>query len=1171
MERQPQNRGQSGGKSGFDSVQKTVVYYKAIFSVFGAFPPQRKTDKKVRAATTACLGEVFVMGTVQIKKLAHKICALLLCLVMLSALCSCASEKPNADSGVSPEYEDYREIPGITPEEIEQIEALKRSRSSLIYGMCPSTETFYDEEGRIGGYTALFCEWLTDLFDIRFETTIVEWDDLHNQMAAGTIDFTGEMTSTRERREKYHMTSAIAERSIKTFRLREEEALNKIAEVRHPRFAFLTRTNTRRLVETVAEYKFDTVIVNNYDEAVEKLRKNEIDAFLIDGPAEEAFNVHADIVAEDFFPLIYTPVSLAALNAELTPIISVVQKYLDGGAIFQLIKLYNEGQKEYLRHKLFLKLTEEEKSYITDHANGNNPVPVAMESDVYPVIFFNGQEKEWQGIAYEVLDEITALSGLRFEIVNKAGDPWHILFSMLENGEAAMTTELIYSKEREGRFLWADAPYTEDKYALLSAVEHENVNINQVLYSKVGLVYESAYADVFEAWFPEHPNTVIYMNMDEAFAALENGEIDLLMTAKNLLLRVTNYMEQPGFKANLVFDRSYGSSFGFHKDETVLRSIVSKAQELVDTDGITDRWISRVFDYRAKMARSQIPILIGLLAVIGIALILAIRLAMRRHRLNAVLESTVHERTAELQVQTDTAKVATRAKGEFLARMSHEIRTPLNAIIGMNNIALNSDDLKKMHQCHEKIDSASRHLLGLINDILDMSKIEANKLELSCGEFDFEKMLMGIVNVTNFRAEEKRQELVVNLDPGVPATLLGDELRFSQVITNLLSNAIKFTPENGSILLNVEKTAESAGDITLQIAVVDNGIGISEEQQKRLFSSFEQADGSISREFGGTGLGLAISKRIVELMGGSIWLESAPGHGSKFSFTATVKRCAAQAQEKAGPKIDRKDLRILVVDDSEETRLSFRHIMDAHNLSCDAAGSGFEALEMIKQCTDKPYNIFFVDWQMPEMDGVELTKRIKKITDDNAIVFMISVADWNSVEKEALSAGVKSFIPKPLFPSALINAINECLSLEVKKPNPHTQTEESAPNFSAHTLLIAEDIEINREIMAAVLEETKISIDFAADGQAAVSLFRENPEKYGLILMDIQMPKMDGYEATRSIRALELSRAKTVPIIAMTANVFREDVEKCLSAGMNDHIGKPVDVSDLFYKLGKYL
>ena len=618
---------------------------------------------------------------------------LMLSIIML-LLTGCSAEN-RQESSVQPK--NYKDIPGVAQAEIDAIEELRRTNPTLIYGMCPSTETFYDEEGNINGYTALFCDWLTKVFDIEIKPVIVEWGDLLGQMQSGKINFTGELTSNPERLKTYYMTSAIAERSIKTFRIKEAASLSEIAKSRNPKLAFLTGSNTWSLVESAAEYDVDGSFVNNPSEAIEKLINCEIDAFLTDGSAEAAFDLYEDIEAKDFFPLIYTPVSLSTLDSDLKPIITVLQKYLDCGAIYELTKLYNEGEQKYFQHKLFLKLTDTEKEYIADHIKNDLPISISMECDVYPIIFYNEKEKEWQGIACDVLAEITSLTGLRFETANKPKELWLVILEKLESGENAMTTELLYSKERNGRFLWADEPYAEDRYALLSRSQHEDININQVLHSKIGMLRDSAYADIFHTWYPDHPNTAEYMNMDDAFAALEKGEIDLLMTAKNLLLRETNYMENPGFKANLVFDRSYGSFFGFNKNETTLRSIISKAQNLIDTEAITDRWFGKIFDYKSKLLKDIFPYAVASFFVLVTALIVAVFLFMKNKKINKNLENSIAERTNELALQTATLTALRESKaktarqetflaalnliGEVLLRAEHEtINVSLNEV-----------------------------------------------------------------------------------------------------------------------------------------------------------------------------------------------------------------------------------------------------------------------------------------------------------------------------------------------------------------------------------------------------------------------------------------------------------------------------------------------------------
>jgi signal transduction histidine kinase len=415
----------------------------------------------------------------------------------------------------------------------------------------------------------------------------------------------------------------------------------------------------------------------------------------------------------------------------------------------------------------------------------------------------------------------------------------------------------------------------------------------------------------------------------------------------------------------------------------------------------------------------------------------------------AIRDLREQERNAAL----DQAKKASQAKGDFLANMSHEMRTPMNAIIGMTAIGKAARDIEKKEYCLGKIEEASTHLLGVINDILDMSKIEANKFELSIEEFEFEKMIQKVSNVINFRVEEKHQIFTIAIDKDIPPSLIGDDLRLSQVIANLLSNAVKFTPDQGVIKLEavLEKASGAKGMdgedgiCTIRISVTDSGIGISPEQQARLFSSFQQADSSTSRKFGGTGLGLAISKRIVEMMEGFIWVDSKPGKGSVFTFTVPLKVGKAVADK-------------------------------------DDTGTG-----------------------------------------------------ENSIGQNAGS---------------------------------ETEVQD---NFAGYRILLAEDVEINREIVLTLLEPTKVSVECAENGELAVRIFNASPDAFDMIFMDIQMPLMDGYEAARVIRASVASNAKTIPIIAMTANVFKEDIAKCFEAGMNGHVGKPLDFEDVLVQLRKYL
>jgi len=539
------------------------------------------------------------------------------------------------------------------------------------------------------------------------------------------------------------------------------------------------------------------------------------------------------------------------------------------------------------------------------------------------------------------------------------------------------------------------------------------------------------------------------------------------------------------------------------------------------------------------------------------------------------LTQSLSDREKQLEIALERATLASEAKGLFLSNMSHEIRTPMNAIIGMTVIGKTANDMPRKDYCFGKIENASQHLLGIINDVLDMSKIEANKFELSYEEFNFEKVLHRVVNIVAFRSDEKRQVLTVHIDKSIPRTLIGDDQRLAQVITNLLGNAVKFTPEEGYIKLDTRFLGKEDDNYIILVSVKDSGIGISPQQQQLLFQSFQQAESGTSRRFGGTGLGLVISKNIIELMHGSIELQSEVGKGSVFSFTFKAKRGTKNMPALSEIGKNWGNVKIMAVDDDEEILHDFKEVIQGFGTDCDIAKSGREALALIGE--NGMYDIYFVDWKMPDMDGIALAKELKLNSPENTIVIMISASEWSVIADEAKKAGVEKFLSKPLFPTAIADAITEVIGLH------HLHEEKHSDNtgiFKGFKILLAEDVEINREIVETLVEPTLLEIDCAENGKEAVAMFEKSygsevHPAYNLIFMDIQMPEMDGYEATRKIREIEAKRQKSklpgIPIIAMTANVFKEDIEKCLKAGMNDHIGKPIDIKEFYNILRKYL
>ena len=502
---------------------------------------------------------------------------------------------------------------------------------------------------------------------------------------------------------------------------------------------------------------------------------------------------------------------------------------------------------------------------------------------------------------------------------------------------------------------------------------------------------------------------------------------------------------------------------------------------------------------------------------------------------------------------------ANQAKSDFLSRMSHEMRTPMNAIIGMTKIAESTDDVARLKYCLATIGASSTHLLGIINDVLDMSKIEAGKLDLDTAPLNLENMLAKLCGFIAGQAESKGVALGVNLDLSMPMDYAGDEQRLSQVLANLLSNAVKFTPEGGRVRLAVEEVKRSESAALLRFTVSDTGIGMTGEQIGRLFNAFEQADTSISRRFGGTGLGLAISRGIVEKMNGNIRAESQPGQGSV--FTVEVELAPRPEVKRPAPRFGCRtpeDIRLLAVSGDEDTRGHFLAIARHAGLSAQGSASAPEAVSLVAEALrdGRPYDAVFLDQALA---GEEL-HAAGELAGAGAgnIILMASFIRWSAIGHQAARrAGMERFVAMPLFPSAVLGVLSE--SLERKEPSGGEGEACGEPDFSGLCILLVEDVPINREIFQALLESTGIRMDTAENGLEAVKMFRNDPKKYDAIIMDVQMPVMDGYSATAAIRGLDAPRAGEVPIIAMTANAFKEDADRCLSCGMSDHLAKPID------------
>ena len=522
----------------------------------------------------------------------------------------------------------------------------------------------------------------------------------------------------------------------------------------------------------------------------------------------------------------------------------------------------------------------------------------------------------------------------------------------------------------------------------------------------------------------------------------------------------------------------------------------------------------------------------------------------------------------ELKKARQAALEANKAKSEFLANMSHDIRTPMNAIVGMTAIAAaHIDDRKQVENCLRKITLSSKHLLGLINDVLDMSKIESGKLTLTTEQISLKEVVEGIVNIMQPQVKTKKQTFDIHVENILTENVWCDGVRLNQVLLNLLSNATKYTPEGGAIHLSLFEENSPKGEryVRIYIKVKDNGIGMSPDFLKRIYESYSRADGARIHKTEGAGLGMAITKYIVDAMEGTIDIQSEPDKGTEFLLTFDFEKADAMNMDMVLPSWN-----MLVVDDDE---LLCRTAMDALKsigIKAEWTLSGEKAIELVNEHHKRreDYQIILLDWKLPGMNGIQVAKEIRHNLGDEVPILLISAYDWSEFEAEAREAGISGFISKPLFKSTLYYALRQYMGTETE----NGQTSNPNSDLSGRRILIAEDNELNWEVANELLSDLGVELDWAEDGQICLDKFQKSPEGYyDAVLMDIRMPHMTGYEATKMIRGLNHPDALSIPIIAMSADAFSDDIQHCLECGMNGHIAKPIDIMEVSRLLKRFL
>lgn len=826
--------------------------------------------------------------------------------------------------------------------------------------------------------------------------------------------------------------------------------------------------------------------------------------------------------------------------------------------------LADNRKKYYANSGMTTALTKEEHAWLEEkgsitlgYLSGN--LPISGHDD-------QGKPTGVLGSALPIMEEY-----LGIPIKTKAFDSRYAMREAIKNNEVDVIFPVYddaWSREKED--LYQTTPLVEDRIMVAYTGDYDDDVLKRVASTEAAIGQQ----EFLEQYDPS-AELVNYPSRDEAFRAMSRGEVDSVIgNASIMQLFIAEHPEYDSFNTAYL-EASEGFSFAVSRDDPTLAVIMQEATQQIDDTLITNAMI-RYSEARAPFSLVEVIRHYALpLLVIGLVIIAAIVIVFLRYRRQVNLFNK-HQAAAREALQTalDAADNASAAKTSFLSNMSHDIRTPLNAIIGMTAIAgANINDTNRVKDCLSKIASSGKHLLSLINEILDVSKIESGRIELSEEPFDLSVMLKDLVDINRPQADAKRQKVIIRVKDIVHEEVIGDHVRLQQIYTNLVSNAIKYTPEGGTIDITLEeKNAGSAKIAQYDFTVRDNGIGMSKEYLPHVFDAFSRAERKEVAEQQGTGLGMPIALSAARMMNGDIEVESELGKGS--TFTATVFLKIAELDESVYEEFI--DLPVLIVDDDEVVCESTHIMLRDLGMKPEYVLSGREAVDRLvdAEAAGEQFFAVIIDWIMPGMDGVQTIREIRKRTNGDVPIIVISAYDWTEIEKEARQAGASFFVSKPLFKSRLKQLFVELLGAEPAQKDIEEKLDVSEINLSGKRGLLAEDNDLNAEVAAAFLEAAGFELERALNGQEAFEMVRDHePGYYDCVFMDMQMPVMNGLDATRAIRDLprEDTDYDALPIFAMTANAVVDDVRKTKEAGMNGHFAKPLDFTVLLTTLHQQL